>query len=218
MIRKLKAMGLALVAVFAMSAVVASAAQAFTFHSEAEHTLLNASQSTTHEFTAGSGFGAISCETATFAGTAASASAATQTITPTYGNCKDSLGRTADVNTNECTYTFEVTGEAGGVFSGNTDIACPGSPIEIKVTNTSKEVKCTITVAAQENVGPVKFENVANGDVKVISEANNVKNTTSGGLLNCGVSNGTHTAGTYTGDAITAGTNTEGGGVNINVE
>ena len=70
-------------------------------------------------------------------------------------------------------------------------------------------------IGPQNNIGPITFHNVANGDVRVDWSAVNVANVTTGGAFNCGIANGAHTAGTYNGDAITAGTNTAGGAVNV---
>jgi hypothetical protein len=64
MTRKIEALGLALVALLALSVVGASAASAAEFHSTSSHTLLSAGQTTEESFTVGSGFGAIKCKTA----------------------------------------------------------------------------------------------------------------------------------------------------------
>src|SRR3954453_13126535 len=91
--RKIKALGLALMASLALTAVLASAASAAgTFTSSSTHTILSGTQTTAHEFSAGSGFGKIKCSTATFAGTSSATSETHQTITPTYEGCTDSFG------------------------------------------------------------------------------------------------------------------------------
>lgn len=215
--RKLKAFGLAVVASLAMSVVAASASQAAEFHSGEAHTILNAAQSTTHVFTAGEGFGGVTCSTATFAGTSTAATETEQTITPSYSGCKDSFGRTAHVAMNGCKYRFHATTEtAANTFSGNTDVLCEvGKSINITITPGGFLGECKVTIPGQENTGPITFHNVANGDVRTDASASNVTNSTSGGFFNCGIANGHHTAGTYNGDAITAGTNTAGGAVNI---
>src|SRR3954451_12492538 len=105
--RKIKALGLALVASFALTAVLASAASAAgTFTSSSTHTILSGTQVGNHTFTAGSGFGAIHCTIATFSGTSAATSETDQTMKPTYEGCSDSFGRTVDIDNENLTYTF----------------------------------------------------------------------------------------------------------------
>jgi hypothetical protein len=206
---KLKMVGLIALASLAISAVAATAAQAAEFHSSAEHTILKATQSTTHVFTAGEGFGGISCETATFEGTSSKTTETEQTVTPTYANCKDSFGRTADVATNGCQYRFHATSGSEATYEGNTDIVCAESKkIEVKITS-GGTVVCTVTIGAQNGIGPITFHN-ENEQIRVDSSANNVISTTSGGFFNCGISNGEHKGGSYDGDAITSGTDTTG--------
>jgi hypothetical protein len=212
MTRKFRTLGLALVAAFAMSALVASAAQAFegTWHSEAANTTLTAGQTTTHEFTAGEGFGAISCKKAEFSGSTTEATTTYITITPAYSECKDSFGRTVDVHINGMHYRFHLTEHVPSPITfwwAHVDLVCetPGcGSIVLEVTSGGTAV-CTVTIGAQTGVGPVKVLNEGN-KVNIVSEANNVKSTTSGGFFNCGIANGEHTNGTYTGSSLTTGT------------
>jgi hypothetical protein len=108
---RIKSIGLALVAALALVAVMASPASA-QFTSSSSHTILTGSQEGSHEFTAGEGFGGITCTTASFAGTGAGESETTQVITPTYSNCKDTFGRPVVIDNgtnggeNPLTYTF----------------------------------------------------------------------------------------------------------------
>ncbi len=198
MIRKFKALGLALVAVFAMSAVAASASQAAEFHSSADETFLSGEQAETHEFTVGSGFGSITCENASFTGTSTETVSTDITITPAYSGCVDILGRTVDVTVSG-TYTFH--------SNGTVDLS--GS-ISLAITNGSKQVKCTVTVGEQEGINGISYANSGANNIEVVANSSNIKTTTSGGLLNCGVGNGSHTGGTYTGTVIEEGE--DGGG------
>jgi hypothetical protein len=202
MIRNLKALGLALVAVFAMSAVAASAAGAAEFHSASAGTALKGTQVGNHVFTVGSGFGSIKCTTANFTGTATNKTEKDQTITPEYKGCTDSFGRTADVNVGTAKYTFTP--------------AAPTTPAVVHVTGTiTIQItpggglgECNVTIGAQEDNG-IEYHNKEEGGVKyveVTTNTTNVVSTTSGGLFNCGVSNGTHTGGSYTGVSVTRGT------------
>lgn len=210
--RKLKALGLALVAAFAMSAFVASA-QAAEFHAGEAHTTSTAGQTSTHVFTAGEGFGGVSCSKASFESTSTATTETFQTIKPAYSECKDSFGRTAHVTVNGCAYVFK----GGTSTTANVDVECPeGKTIVVEVKSGGSTI-CTVTIGAQTNTGIVDLHNVAGGDVAIESTAGSVDNTTSGGFFNCGISNGLHTEGTYTGTSVAAGTNTAGGAVNISV-
>jgi hypothetical protein len=213
MSRKLKTLGIAIVASLAMSAMAASAQAAPEFHAGNAHTILKGKQETgsEHVFTAGESFGGISCTQAEFSGTTSALTEKTQTMTPVYENCADSFGRTAHVSMNGCGYIFSVSNNA---TVGTTEIECPPGK-EIVVTVTASP-HCTVRIPAQKSVGPVTYHNIANGDVTVTSEAENVTNTTEGGFFICGVSNGHHTEGTYFGNTVVHGTNTTGT-ENINI-
>ena len=205
MTRKIKALGLALVASLALSVVGVSAASAAEFHSTSSHTLLSAGQTTAHTFTVGSGFGAIKCATAEFKGTSAATTTKEQSVEPHYTNCTDSFGRVVDVNDNGAVYRF--------TNDNTVHVEVPGgAKIELKVTSGGSTV-CTVTVASQTN-SKVSYSTSGSG-VLVSSEVTNVSTTTSGGFFNCGVSDGAHTGGSYTGSSLTTGTNTEGKAVTL---
>ena len=208
--RKIKALGLALVAAFAMSAVTASAASAIEFHAGGAHTLLNGSQTGNHSFTVGSGFGAITCKVAKFTGTTTKTTEASQVITPEYKECTDSFGRKVDVTISA---TYEFTPPASATAAANVHVK--GS-FTLSITNAEGKQICHVEVNAQTN-NNIVYHNVANGDVEVTTTTNNVTTTTAGGVLNCGVGNGHHAGGSYTGDTLLAGTDTAGNNVNISV-
>jgi hypothetical protein len=211
--RKLMALGLALVASLALTAVMASAASA-KFTSGTAHTILTGTQTTTEKFTPGSGFGAISCTTATFSGTTTATEEADWTIKPTYSGCKDSLGRTIDIDNESLTYTFTTNTNAGG--TSNVDVS--GS-MKMTVTNSSGTVVCTVTTTSPQSDNGITYKNLGgtNG-VEVTHNTSNVQNTIEGGFFNCGTSTTTATAGTYNGSTIVKGTDTEGHAVAINVD
>jgi len=208
MTRKIKALGLALVASLAMSALVASAAQA-EFHSTVAHTILTGEQTTTHKFTVGSGFGAITCKKAKFTGTTTATTESSQVITPEYKECTDSFGRTAHV-TVEAKYRFTTPSKT----TENAEVHLEGK-ITVQITNGSGVVICDVHITSQTN-NNIIYHNVAGG-VEVTTNTNNVATTTSGGSLNCGVSDGAHAGGSYTGNTLTKGTDTEGKAVTITV-
>jgi hypothetical protein len=222
MSRNFKVMGLALVAAMALTAVMASAAGAATYTSNKPHTIISGSQTTNHVFRATGGFAGISCTTASFEGTAESEAAATQHIIPTYSGCTDTLGRTVDIDNAGLTY----------VFNGAT-VTVSGK-ITLTITNGSKTVVCTDVVeggheiikegeeeitTTHQIVNGISYSNLGgtNG-VEVITESNNVVNTVSGGILNCGVTNGKKTNGTYEGATVIKGVGTDGNPATISVD
>jgi hypothetical protein len=213
MSRKIKALGLALVAALALTAVMASAASA-QFTSNKEHTIIKGTQEGSHVFTAGEGFGGISCSVATFAGTATTKNDADQTITPTYSGCKDSFGRTVDVDNTGLTYTFTANTNVGGT----SDVHVSGG-MTLTVTNGSGTVICTVVIKSPQTDNGITYDNLGgtNG-VRTTTNATNVISTTSGGALNCGVSNGEHKTGKYTGTTIVKGETTTGEAAEINVD
>jgi hypothetical protein len=148
MIRKFKALGLALAAVFAISAVVTSAASAtagtLTTFPAGSTVIATAEQTGIHKFTLtdhkiGEGFATTECTTAKFTGSFVSASmegATVFTVQPVYEGCK-AFGLNATVTTTGCDYLFRTGTQSGividfpgGVVTGNgawhvtTDVVC----------------------------------------------------------------------------------------------
>ncbi len=210
--RKIKALGLALVAALALTAVMASTASA-QFTSSAAHTILSGGQEGNHVFTAGEGFGSIKCTTATFSGTGTTTNDADQTITPTYSGCTDSFGRTVHVD-NGLTYTFTKTGTSGGTPIGSVHLS--GS-MTLTVTNSGGSVVCTIHIITPQTVGGITYHTTATG-VKVTTASTKIKSTTTGSFLNCGIGEGEHTEGTYNGTTNMTGKDTAGNPVTISVD
>jgi hypothetical protein len=197
MIRKSKALGLALVACFAMSALVASAAQGAEFHSSLEHTEIHGSQIGTHVFTVGGGFGNITCEEATFSGTSAAKTTSEVTVVPSYNKCRESaFGSAVTVTCLECGYLFTANGvvHVEGEFLLHTGTGCT---IHIK--------KQTLETGTTYDNGP--------SDIVVTTDiTNRVVSTTEGGFFACGISNGEHREGSYTGETTVTGTGTNNEG------
>jgi hypothetical protein len=212
---KLKALGLALVAALALTAVMASTASA-QFTSSSTHTILSGSQESTHEFTVGSGFGGLTCSTASFSGTSTSTNAADQTITPTYNGCKDSFGRTIDIDSSNFTYTFTVSGKgADGTPTGEIDLS---GGMTTTVTS-GGSVVCTIVFKSPQTAIHVTYHNLGGtSGVRTTTNGSNIKTTTSGGFFNCGVANGEHTEGSYGGVTVMTGKDTSGKAVTISVD
>jgi hypothetical protein len=196
MTRKFKALGLALFAVLAMSALSASAASAGEFHSEAAHTILSGSQLGEDIFTVTAG--TVKCKEATYSGTQSSATATTVTVKPTYTECTAFTFVNTTIDTNGCEYEF--SGDDNKV-----NIVNCTSALTVTAFN------CYVTVGNQKGLESVTYTNegkTTSRDVKVKVGINNVTYTQESKSFP-GCSNGTMNNGSYTGEATVRGFNTE---------
>lgn len=212
MIRNLKALGLALVAAFALSAVVASAASA-QFHSEKTETRLTVSSNETQTFSYTKNGVKVTCNKVAVTATVTSQTSTDVTAYPTYSEDCTALGLPADIEFNtgtnhNCYYTFTL---AEGATSGTSDLRCnnAGEDVTIKVTEEPGKVFCEYTLQPQEGLGPVVFANLGSGttrEVRLEPAVEGIKATkTKGGLL-CGPA--TSETGTYSGKATVTGEET----------
>ncbi len=195
MTRNLKMLGLALIAVFALSAMAAAAAQATPLFTATSY---NASiHATTEQKIGGESeyFESIGrkveCEIAHFTGTA-TANSSTLSITPDYtdhtqgGNCKAGQTLTATVTENGCSYLFHTKEKTATDYDVTVDIVCPTKPIEVHVSGET----CTITVGSQTAGGTLTAVN--NGKHVDLSGTVTVNSTVhSKSTLVCGVTSGT---------------------------
>ncbi len=125
MIRNLKALGLALCAVFALGALSASAASAandsFTSGSASGTTYITGSQiggiGAGNVFGTKSGVGKIECATGTYTGSYAGPTAFQVELTPAYTGCKIGAGP-ATVTDNGCKFVLTGTTDASTSTSG----------------------------------------------------------------------------------------------------
>ena len=207
MIRNAKVLGLAFVAMLAMSAVVASAASATAFDAPSGLTKATASQEAEfeHKFTVT--FGAITCKTASFVGEANGNGLASIEVTPSYSGCLFA-GVSAEVITNGCTYKL---------FPGGTaDVVCPAGKEITVVSPPAGTVKCTVHVPAQTGLKSVTYTNLGSSPTQEVTIAVNLSGikyseTEGSGLGKCPASNPvTQTGGTYTGKALATGENAAG--------
>jgi len=206
MIRKHKALGLALLALFAFGAIAQSAAASPLTVATGEVHITAAQEGTGHVFTAGSS-GEVKCTTSTSDSTAIPVSGQVNEITvaPTYTNCT-AFGSTADIKVNGCTYTLTTPTSIGvGVvtWSGSTQlhVLCPvGKSIEITPTFLGASV-CTQFVGAQTPTeGHVVGRNVAESvpmDITLENTLGGIHYTGSGGICQ---NSETHINGTLTGN------------------
>lgn len=213
MIRNLKALGLALVAVFAMSAMAASAASAQgSLSSDGPVTLVGEETPGANVLTGP--LGEVACPKSKYTGHKYDATphelipkegATTATITPHYATvCSAKIpilgSRPATVTMNGCDYVFHVgatTGEAAGTYGVTADVVCPSPEAEIEVhiyqkTSTQhldSESICTIKVPGKNNAG-LTGAHLTNGegDINLTGSFENVYTTNEGSLCGNGES------------------------------
>jgi len=181
MTRKLKALGLAMVAVFAMSAIAAQGAQAATpgLLTAASYPATLTGTNTAgniHKFELTALKLSTECTTAKFAGSLASPGSSTITVAPTYEGCK-AFGLSATIDTTGCHYLIHIgeTLTPGGNYGGTIDAECSGTNL-IRITAGIIGNKCEVTVASQ--TGLSKGEGIAGAsDIEVKATVTGIKYT-----------------------------------------
>jgi len=219
MSRNLKALGLALIAVMAVAAMSATAAQAKNFITADAYPaqLTGIDEALTHgslgRFTIAGGARSVEC-TGNILDATITGPSTTTTVEPTYSGCF-SNGLTAvgvTVTMNSCDYTIELTGLTTAV--AYVDCTKAGDAIEIHIYENESHAKtlCTFTITAQgpitgiekitnENVGTETEDVTATVNLKEIKVHNDV-----GSKALCGIA------------AATSGTATLGGNYTITGE
>jgi hypothetical protein len=189
MTRNLKALGLALVAVFALSAVAASAASAEGVITSDGSVTLKGTETGTgqNKFEA---FGAtVECPGSTFTGHKINVTphelipngANAVTINPTYVNCFEGTSPLT-IDMNGCDFTFHGASlVSAGTYSVLTDIVCPiGKSIE------RTGGFCTIKIPAQTNKAGLHLTGTGSGtsnDLDLTGSITTLHATACGGLL-----------------------------------
>jgi hypothetical protein len=176
MASKLKSLALALVAVLAMSALVAQGAQAAKFRSNSARTVDTGELESANpaEFSI-PGFLTVKCEAAKFEGTTVGTEVESLTITPTYGNttapskCKNTAtGHEVTVHTQHCAYVFHaatVTEEHALV-----DFECSGTAENTLLFTDPADGITALKIGAQTNLNGVHYTNLEDpGVVKYIT-------------------------------------------------
>jgi hypothetical protein len=214
MIRNLKVVGLALGALFAMSAVGASAAQATSsLDIGSNPAILTAQQKTQLKFTLTASGLVVKCTTANLEGTTAASNVTQVTVTPQYSGC--TLGGTATtIDINGCKFLITGTNSAR---TAEVDIqGCnPGKHLTIT------QGTCEITVPEGGPYSHTVFTNVAN---QTPTEAD--VNVTFAGIHyvgegGCGTNvNGAHEDGDLTGETTLKAFQDSGGveGTQVSLE
>jgi hypothetical protein len=192
-------------AMFALTAVAASAAQAIEFHSEIENTTITASTETGSNSVFDAAGASISCASATFTGTQATKTSPTVTVTPVYSNCTFLGVLNVPVKTNGCQYTFHANGETDVTGASCTAI-------------TFEATGCKVEVKKQTGLKEVTYTNLGTGATREVTVTPHVIGITytSSGLC---PKNGTFADGNYTsGNAVTKGESSKGVQVGVWVE
>lgn len=150
-----RALGLAMIAVFASSAMLASTAHAEektpTFTATSTPVRETGSQVEQQEITINAG--TLKCEEATLLDSTGNGGMML-VMKPTYNKCK--VGETSvTVEMNECEYTFEpIKTSTEDKYTGRMGILCPKEKA-IKITS----AVCTVTIGEQINLETVEFVN-----------------------------------------------------------
>ncbi len=210
MIRKFKALTVALVAVCAVTGVVtqtAAATETYTSGAEAEKTtFITGEKTSNHVFSTPNG--SVSCSSITFKGEAVQTgpSAHEITINPTYSECTAFGFAKAHVTNNNCHYLFTTPTTISATewtIHPPHIVSTSGSSCNFTITPTSFGVSvCTQTVPNQTPTsGHIIATNGVN-DVNLVTTVEGIHYTGTGGV--CG--NGeTHSDATYTGNVTVKG-------------
>ncbi len=207
MIRNFKALGLALIAVFALSAVAASAASASgeLFHSSAKPTSIVAKSESNQVFVATA---TITCTGGEFTGTASESTQSSLTVHPVYTGCESSLGgNPSTVTTEGCNYIFQSEVPAGG--HAKIEIECEAGKF-ITIDNSL----CTIKIGSQTVGQGVTYTSInSKKEVTVNATATKIKIAEKTGSLCFLVG----AEGTYAGTSIVKGFEDKSGGAQVSV-
>lgn len=198
MMRNLKTLGLA-VAMFALTAVTASAAQAIEFHSEIENTTVTAKTETGSNSVFDAAGASISCASGTFTGTQAAKNSPTLTVTPAYSGCTFLGVLNVPVKMNGCQYTFNANGEVAVTGASCTAITFEAELCKVEVGKTNNQ-----------NLKEATYTNIGTGTGREVTVTPHVTGITytSSGLC---PKNGTFSDGNYTsGNAIAKGESSKG--------
>ena len=203
MIRIVKALGPALVAVLAMGALVAANASAASFHSEVERTILTGENESGTQDVIKAGSFEVTCNKSTYSGTSVGGGASGNfvsssiTLHPTYSGCSDNVfGGTDTISTTGCSYIFEA--ETNATKHLPTSIECTtGFAIKIIASG------CTLSFGTQLTSGGegVKNEGVGSSRDITLTTTFKFKFTKSG--FSCGLISATEAE--YTGKTTLKG-------------
>jgi hypothetical protein len=200
MIRNLKVLGLAFVAMMAMGAVMASAAMAVPQFTASSYPAQITGSNTKGSEVFTTEAGKVECDSHFISHSQAAASS-TLTVTPTYTSCEAFGFLSATVTTEGCSYVFHATEKVStGVYKHHVDVVCPaGKSIKISAAGGL----CKAEIKGQTGLTTVKTTNLEGGTVTVQPEVTKVAYTVTTDGFGCPFSGtGNKTDGAYTGDVV----------------
>lgn len=201
MIGKVKTLCIALAAVMALSALIASVARAGTLDIGTGPAVLKGNSDTTffgsqqHVFTFYSGvtpFNVV-CDSASFEGETFGISIQEAAFTPTYSSCK-LAGMSAVFQMNGCRYTIQGTSQAVRTFDVNILGCTAGKQIQIK------SAVCTIDIPEQIWLHHLTATNIANNAITFESTLTGITATLTGAA--CPGGNGVPASASFSGNTI----------------
>ncbi len=198
---RLKALGLVLVAAFAMTAMLVAGAQAeeIKITTGASPAWLTATQVGGAVATVENGGPVVSCEEASGAATVKNGDTSITVVPTAYRGCHVTIGTElfkATVTSNDCDVVLHGGVEVSPTTfkEGEGDLKCPASKvIEIHIYKNEAETEelCTFTVAEQLNKKGGEFRNVVGSPNDVAVEGQVTGNITRDGSLLCGKASNT---------------------------
>jgi hypothetical protein len=199
---RVRTLGLALVAMLAISAIAAASASAFeNFVANPFPQKFTAGQATKHKFTVEGK--AVECNMATFTGEAKAEKQKEVEVNAAYSECTAFAFIGSTVTMNGCKYDLHII---PGTNKGEADVVhCnTGKEIEIAVSNGSG---CLITVGEQKGLKEITYGNVEGKNkrksVEVVIAIKKIKLKSNG--LGLGCPKATATEGEYAGSSIAEG-------------
>lgn len=195
MIRKMKVIGLSCVAVLALGAMSASAAQAASWTAAKYPVTIKATSAALSEWKMGNGARVLSCA-AKFTGAISGGATNSLNVTPEYTGCTSTGGMPTTFQMNGCTYTWT----ASTLTTGTQTINCPaGKEIMLLVyANETKQKEgitaCEASVAAQGPLSGLGFSNQGEKEGRYVAMNENLAmqaHALKGSKLLCGAAAGT---------------------------
>jgi hypothetical protein len=224
MTRKIRALGLSLLALAAIGATTSSAAEAVPKIEVSEHAVLIGVNSKGKHVLA-SGSRQLECDAAIDGGLSGSTSELT--VAPTFSNCQAlvfGLPRPATFTPNHCEYTYQNMQTAGTSWTATVDILCenPGEEMEAHIYENEGKHKekaslCTVKVPPQQDIGTVVFSNMTEAspaDITIDMTLASMQYNVSGSAFICGTSSSNAT---YTGTFTMHATNTSNKAIPIGI-
>jgi hypothetical protein len=195
MTRQLRVLGLALLAVLATSAVIASAAQAVPQFTASSYPATATGSNTKGSESFTTEAGTVQCDSH-FQGSLSAASS-TFTVTPTYTNCEAFGFLDATVNMEGCSYIFHATEKVTtDHYRSHVTVECPSGK-SIKITAGT----CKAEVKAQGNLTTLTTTN-SGGSVTAMPSVTNIAMTVTQDGFGCPFSGTGAKTGAYHGHVV----------------